>query len=215
MAWGHYFQWFSSVPYRIPAVWWRKRFVVVEPWTLLMDLAFFDGWPAIYLMLLHFRVRAPTCTLCGNLERHQYTNRVRLTSGSSAKPTRRLVDTKRRSHLWARFPRCHPVPLTFYPAVDSWGTQQTLLCLLARIRTLGSFPEFLRLRECDAMQFIEWFAANSHHYLLSSGTHLSARGRHRVPFLGSCAVQHKQTLLSVRSKTSILHSFYDSISGVA
>ena len=46
-------------------------------------------------------------------------------------------------------------------------------------------------------------------------THLGVEGRHRVPFLGSCAVQHKQTLLSVCSKTHILHSIYDSLSGVA
>ena len=40
-------------------------------------------------------------------------------------------------------------------------------------------------------------------------------GRHRVPFLGLCAVQHWQTLRSVCSKTHILHSIYGSLSGTA
>lgn len=45
-------------------------------------------------------------------------------------------------------------------------------------------------------------------------THLGVEGRHRVLVLGSCAVQHKYTLLSVYSKTFILHSFYDPLSGI-
>ena len=64
------------------------------------------------------------------------------------------------------------------------------------------------------MQHIILFAAICIATFSPPSFHLDARGRHRVLFLGSCAVQHMQTLLSAHYKTHALHSLYDSLSGI-
>ena len=194
----------------------------------MADLALSDGWPATVLALLYLRVCTPTCTLCGNLGKGTRTRtELNMTSGSSANQTRRLVDALEsidaRSlyasntiiFVLARFPRCHPVPLTSCPMTSSYGIPQHL-CATGQDRTLGDIPEFLRLRKRDAMQQCrDGLRSTRLITLFPPVSTWITTGRHRVPFLGSCAVQHKQTLLSVRSKTHILHSIYDPLSGIA
>ena len=147
-----------------------KRFVVVEPWTLL-------GRSRAFRWLAGHRTYTPLplslhahVYMCGNLGKGTRTRtELNMTSGSSANQARRLVDALESidarslyasnmiiSKL-ARFPRCHPVPLTSCPMTSSCGIPQHL-CATGQDRTLGDIPEFLRLRKRDAMQLIEWFA---------------------------------------------------------
>ena len=84
---------------------------------------------------------------------------------------------------------------------------------------IGNFPKLLGPRKRDAMQQCQnglrptWLTTFSPSIKRKCVTHLGVEGRHRVQFLGSCAVQHKQSFLSVCSKTSILHRTCDSLSG--
>ena len=86
-------------------------------------------------------------------KRHPYTNRVKYDQRKLRKPNPKdggyLSIPNHISR--ARFPRCHPVPLTSCPMTSSCGIPQHL-CAVGQDRTLGDIPELLRLRKRDAMQ---------------------------------------------------------------
>lgn len=87
------------------------------------------------------------------------------------------------------------------------------ICALGQDQTLGNIPKTLGLKNCDAMQYAEWVCGpiSSLPSLLNSST----RNYQAVTvslLLGLCAVQHKSSLLSEPSKTTILHRFYDPLS---
>ena len=87
-------------------------------------------------------------------KRHPYTNRVKYDQRKLRQPDPKVGRYESIVIILlelARFPRCHPVPLTSCPLASSCGIPQHL-CAVGQDRTLGSIPEFLRLRKRDAMQ---------------------------------------------------------------
>lgn len=152
-----------------------KRFVVVEPWTLL-------GRSRTFQWLAGHRTRTP---LPQSLHAHvyfmrkprrrqPYTNRVKYDQRKLRKPNPKaggylLIP----NHITrARFPRCHPVPLTSCPMAKLLRHPTAPLCCRPG-SNIGKHPWVFEAQEARRHATVSrWIAVHSAYYLISSRIHL-------------------------------------------